>query len=107
MQVVRNFKDFNDNECFLYFNYFCTTCVSEFDQKKANRFTYGNSTYEISSSTVKNHSLFLLYNKILIVFKADWYLAKINCRLEGMELVSIETRGEQEAITAKISKPTS
>jgi hypothetical protein len=47
-----------------------------------------------------------LFNTDLLdcLFKADWYLAKINCRLEGMELVSVETKEEQEAITAKISK---
>jgi hypothetical protein len=31
-------------------------------------------------------------------FQVNWYLAKLECRYKGMELVSIESREEQEAL---------
>jgi hypothetical protein len=34
--------------------------------------------------------------------KVDWYLAKIECSLKGMQLVSIETPEEQFEIEAAI-----
>jgi hypothetical protein len=34
--------------------------------------------------------------------KVDWYLAKIECSLKGMDLVSIETEEEQSEIEAAI-----
>jgi hypothetical protein len=35
--------------------------------------------------------------------QGDWYFAKYNCALKGMELVSIESLEEHSAIVAEIS----
>jgi hypothetical protein len=38
--------------------------------------------------------------------QGDWYFAKYNCTLKGMELVSIESFAEHLAIIAEIGKNT-
>jgi hypothetical protein len=51
-----------------------------------------------------NNVLAKIYNTSgLIYLKADWYLARIECSLKGMDLLSIETLQEQEEIVAIIS----
>lgn len=43
-------------------------------------------------------------NNFFTLFKGDWYFAKQDCTSRGMELVSIESLEEQQAIEAEISK---
>jgi hypothetical protein len=45
----------------------------------------------------------LILHKLSIELKADWYTAQMNCKLEDMELISIETKEEQEAIAEELS----
>jgi len=40
--------------------------------------------------------------KLSKLLKLDWYMAKIECALSEMELVSIESQEEQEAIVKEI-----
>lgn len=38
-------------------------------------------------------------------FQADWYLAKEDCKVKGMELISIESMEEQNALVNQIGTP--
>jgi hypothetical protein len=41
----------------------------------------------------------------ILNFQVDWYLAKLECKVKGMELISIESQEEQDALATTIGAP--
>jgi hypothetical protein len=42
------------------------------------------------------------FNRFNLQFQADWYFAKLECKVKGMELVSIESAEEQDVLAINI-----
>ncbi|CAB3366506.1 Hypothetical predicted protein [Cloeon dipterum] len=75
----------SSNSAIIFVICFCIAVSNGTGAKKvSSRFTFGNSTYEISTN------------------RAGWVQAKNDCRVKGMRLLSIESAEENNAVLENI-----